>query len=127
MKYGYIGGLCAIFCMVAVAILHTTSPSSGGPFIVLVFFVCVYLASTSAVYLCMSGLRSIGLRLLTHGVRHRALESVRPLKLYYYASVAGLVPVILLGMQSIGGARIWDIMLLALFVGLGWFYINKRF
>lgn len=127
MKYGYAVALCLIACLSAVAILHVTSPSSAGPLMVLVFFICIYAASASALYMIMLGLRMLGMRLLPEGVHRRTLEELRPLKLYYYASVAGLVPVILLGMQSIGGARVWDIVLLFLFVGLGWFYIAKRF
>ena len=74
----------------------------------------------------MVAARRVAMRVVRHNM-YRGLASVTPLKLYYYASIIGLIPVILLGMQSIGGVTAWDILLLALFLGLGCFYIHKRF
>ena len=66
------------------------------------------------------------MRVVRHNM-YRGLASVTPLKLYDYASIVGLIPIILLGMQSLGGVTAWDILLLALFLSLGCFYIHKRF
>ncbi len=109
-----------------VVLVHTVTPMSVGPLGVLAFFVCLYVATASCCYLVMVAARRMVMRLVRHDM-HRRLASVTPLKLYYYASIIGLIPVILLGMQSIGGVTAWDILLLTLFLGLGCFYIHKRF
>ena len=74
----------------------------------------------------MVAARRVAMRVVRHNM-YRGLASVTLLKLYYYASIIGLIPVILLGMQSIGGVTAWDVLLLMLFLGLGCFYIHKRF
>ena len=88
---------------------------------------CVSVCSNCVVLLFSDGRgEACGNGVVQHNM-YRGLASVTPLKLYYYASIIGLIPVILLGMQSIGGVTAWDILLLTLFLGLGCFYIHKRF
>ena len=109
-----------------VVLVHTVTPMSVGPLGILAFFVCLYIATASCCYLVMVAVKRIAMRVVQRNM-YRGLASVTPLKLYYYASIIGLIPVILLGMQSIGGVTAWDILLLTLFLGLGCFYIHKRF
>ena len=48
-------------------------------------------------------------------------------KSYYYSTVVALVPVIYVGMQSVGGAGLFEIVLLSLFEVLACFYVYKRY
>lgn len=122
MEHKYVVAVGSLSLVLVVVILHTTTPAQVGPFGILAFFVCVYLVTTAVLYAGIFGLKTMLLRL--HPSR---FEKSSRIKLYYYASVAGLVPVILLGIQSIGSVRAWDIALLIVFVGLSWFYVHKRF
>ena len=126
MKCRYVTIVAVLAAAVDVILMHAVAPMSIGPLGILAFFVCLYIAAASGCYLVMVVTR----RAVMHVVRHdmyRGLASVTPLKLYYYASVIGLIPVTLLGMQSIGGITAWDVLLLVLFLSLGCFYIHKRF
>lgn len=126
MKCRYVAIVAALAVTADVVLVHTVTPMSVGPLGVLAFFVCLYVATASCCYLVMVAARRVAMRVVRHNM-YRGLASVTPLKLYYYASIVGLIPVILLGMQSIGGVTAWDILLLVLFLGLGCFYIHKRF
>lgn len=126
MKCRYVAIVAALAVTADVVLVHTVTPMSVGPLGILAFFVCLYIATASCCYLVMVAVKRIAMRVVQHNM-YRGLASVTPLKLYYYASIIGLIPVILLGMQSIGGVTAWDILLLTLFLGLGCFYVHKRF
>ena len=49
------------------------------------------------------------------------------IKLYYFSSVLALAPVILLGIQSIGGIKLFDICLVVIFEVIACLYVYKRF
>lgn len=118
--------VAALAATADVVLVHTVTPMSVGPLGVLAFFVCLYIATASICYLVMAAVKRIAMRVVQHNM-YRGLASVTPLKLYYYASIIGLIPVISLGMQSIGGVTAWDVLLLVLFLSLGCFYVHKRF
>lgn len=126
MKCRYVAIVAALAVIADVVIVHAVTPMGVGPLGILTFFLCLYIAAASICYLVMVAARRMVMRLVRHDM-HRRLAAVTPLKLYYYASIVGLMPVILLGMQSIGGVTAWDILLLTLFLGLGCFYVHKRF
>lgn len=126
MKCRYVAMVAALAATADVVLVHTVTPMGVGPLGILAFFVCLYIATASCCYLVMVAVKRIAMRVVQHNM-YRGLASVTPLKLYYYASIIGLIPVILLGMQSIGGVTAWDILLLTLFLGLGCFYVHKRF
>jgi len=48
-------------------------------------------------------------------------------KLYYYATVVALSPVIYVGMQSVGGAGVFEIILLFIFEMLACFFVHKKY
>lgn len=126
MKCRYVAIVAALAVIADVVIVHAVTPMGVGPLGILTFFLCLYIATASICYLVMVAARRMVMRLVRRDM-HRRLAAVTPLKLYYYASIVGLMPVILLGMQSIGGVTAWDILLLTLFLGLGCFYVHKRF
>ncbi|QJU08085.1 hypothetical protein FBF28_00660 [Candidatus Saccharibacteria bacterium oral taxon 488] len=126
MKCRYVTMVAALAATADVVLVHTVTPMSVGPLGILAFFVCLYIATASICYLVMAAVKRIAMRVVQHNM-YRGLASVTPLKLYYYASIIGLIPVILLGMQSIGGVTAWDVLLLVLFLSLGCFYVHKRF
>ena len=126
MKYRYVALVAVLAAAVGVMLMHVVAPMSIAPFDVLAFFLCLYVATTSCCYLVMAAVKHVVQRVARHNT-YRGLVTIPPLKLYYYASIVGLVPIILLGMQSLGGVTAWDILLLALFLSLGCFYIHKRF
>ena len=112
MKCRYVAIVAALAVTADVVLVHTVTPMSVGPLGVLAFFVCLYVATASCCYLVMVAARRVAMRVVRHNM---------------YRGLASATPFILLGMQSIGGVTAWDVLLLTLFLGLGCFYIHKRF
>lgn len=113
--------------LLALALLQLTTPSTVGPLGVLAFFILIYISFVCLVFILLRVIVDIGKRMLPEGRRRMSFEGVTQVKLYYFASVLALVPVILMGMRSVGDIRPTDIGLLVLFEMLACFYISKRF
>lgn len=119
-----IGGAALIM---AIAMLYMTSPRQAGPFGVLAFFILLYIVAAAISYLVLVTITKLFATRGPAGRWRLAAERVSRSKLYYYASVIGLGPVILLGMRTVGEIRLTDLLLLCLFQVLSCFYIHRRF
>ncbi|PID32919.1 hypothetical protein CR969_03535 [Candidatus Saccharibacteria bacterium] len=119
-----LGGLSALAILV---ILGFTNPTQVGPLGILAFFVFLYLLVTSLIYFLMLAIRYVLRKILRPGRWLLSAQQLQNVKVYYYASMLALVPVIVLGMQSVGGAKLLDLLLIGLFEVLAIFYIQKRF
>lgn len=108
-------------------ILNTIEPVDAGATGVLAVFLLLYIALlaglTHALWLGSRALKRVGseLKLLS------SYQSVTLKKAYYYATVVALAPVILIGLQSVGGAGVYEVGLVALLVTLGCIYVSRRF
>ena len=117
--------LLAVAAFIAiVVIVQYTTPSQVGPFGVLMLFLCIYIVM---IYIIGGILRLVRAVLQ----RRKPLAPGRVLSqqaegAYYYASVLAAVPVLLMGMQSVGALSWWSLLLTALFVALGLLYVYKR-
>ena len=127
MKRGVAAGIGIIALIVALLMLQLTTPQMVGPVGVLAFFVLIYIFSAAAIYLLLVFLVDSLSGVVKKGKWLARLESMSARKIYYYTSFIALVPVILLGMQSVGMVRVTEILLLVLFQALGLFYISRRF
>lgn len=108
------------------ALLYTTSPSTVHPAVILFVFLLIYvLALGTLTFLIYVGVRVVAARRI-HQVS-RQNESVALLRrVYLYASVLGLAPVMILGMQSIGQLNVYEVGLVGLFEVVACFYITKQ-
>ncbi|NCU29779.1 hypothetical protein EOM60_04185 [Candidatus Saccharibacteria bacterium] len=116
-----------VTALVLLLLMNFTSPSTAGPLGILAVFLLIYVASVSFIYLVLRNVATFLAKVSRPGLLKLALEGTSPLKLYYYSSILALSPVILLGMQSVGGVRWMDLTLLIVFEILACFYIYKRF
>lgn len=110
---------------VVLLLLNVTTPSGIGPFGVLLFLATVYIALVSFLYVGLSTFWAT-LRTILR-IRTTSKGQVSHMKLYYFSSVLALVPVILLGIQSVGGVKLSDILLVVIFEVLACLYVYKRF
>ncbi len=127
MKRGVVVTIGFVALMAALLMLQFTSPQSAGPFGVLAFFILLYVFSVSFIYMALAAGAAFVAKYARVGKWRLAAEGASRMKLYYYASVVGLLPVTLLGMQTIGEVRPTDTLLLLLFQSIGCFYVHKRF
>ena len=45
---------------------------------------------------------------------------------YYFSTVIAAAPVMLIGLQSVGGIGVYEVLLIVLFTAVGCIYISKR-
>ncbi len=117
-------GLVAM--IVVMALLNMTNPTTAGLLGVLVFFVGAYVFSMCLFYVLLAITKSMIIRFVSEG-RRTVVESIPKSKLYYYSTVTALMPVIFLGMQSVGEVGVFEMTLLGIFEILACFFIHKRY
>jgi len=118
-------GLVAL--LLALLLMNFTTPSEVGPVGILVFFVLIYVFCLILAFLVLSFTIRLLARFLSIGKIKVRLESLSQRKIYYYSSIIGLAPVILLGLRSVGRVSILEVSLVIIFEIIGIFYISRRF
>ena len=103
-----------------VVTMNAISPLSVGPAVVLFLFCLLYLWCLSILFAVLYA----GSRLIAR--RAGAVKAVQARRAYYIASVVACLPVLLLGMASIGQIDVVSVGLAILFVALATFYIVRR-
>ena len=119
-----IAGLLA--AAVLILVINMTSPTTVGPLGILVVFFCIYVILVACLTLGLFFGSRLLARLLKSVVVRRPLQPMKLLRAYYFSSIIALAPVMLIGMQSVGGAGFYDIILVLLFVVIGVVYTAKR-
>lgn len=127
MRRGVVLGIGMLALAIALGMMQFTTPHMVGPFGVLAFFICLYIACGCVLYVALFHLFRVMEKVLPRGALRLTLSSMKEVKLYYFASFLALAPVILLGMRSVGEIRLLDAILLVIFQILGCFYISRRF
>ncbi len=108
-------------------ILSVSTPSSAGPLGILGVFVLAYLVFLGFfTFLIYGASRMLGKLILAKSGSPRSRE-VSLQKAYYYSSVIALIPVMLVGLQSVGGVGVYEFFLVILFAFIGVIYVSKRF
>jgi len=108
-------------------ILQMTTPATIGPAGILVVFILMYLLALSVLTFLLLAVNRIVTKVSNSGdkqVRQRDQLSVT--QSYYYSSVMALAPVMLIGMQSVGGINVYGLILVVVFVVIACVYISKR-
>lgn len=126
MKQGILFGLAIMAAIGGLLLLQMTSPSEAGPIGVLAIFICLYIVIVAIVYLLLMAASTLVRLVVKENQKVRRLAQWRSVSAYYYASVLGLAPVILLGFQSVGAISWFDATLVVILTTLGCFYISKR-
>lgn len=115
-----------IAAVVLIVILQTTTPATIGPLGILVVFVLMYLAIFGGLtFLFYGASRAVAWGGKAVSVK-APVEALSFNRAYYYASVVALAPVIFVGMESVGGVSVYDVILVVMFVVIACVYIAKR-
>lgn len=115
-----------IAAVTLVFLLNQTTPNQAGPLGVLIIFFLMYVVALVGVTFAVHG----GSRLIAGFSASMTVK--RPFRVvslkqsYYFASIIALAPVMLIGMQSVSGINIYDILLVGFFVVIGVIYISRR-
>ena len=107
------------WAVVLLFIFQFTNPLQNGPLSVLTVFILIYLLCASLLYLTAF----IVIKTLSLVGVHTVLGLKTT---YYLVSVLGLAPVFLIALNTLGHLEIKDVILVALLVGVGCFYVLRR-
>lgn len=116
-----IASLCVLIMM-----LTFTSPSTTGPFGLLVLFITAYLTFLGAISFFLFGMNRL---LIMVGTTMSVRKPLRPMQFrraYYFSTVLAAAPVMLIGLQSVQSVGVYEILLVALFEVVACVYIGRR-
>ena len=123
---GRVVGIVALASAIVLALLlYTTTPSTIGPLGILIVFILMYLSALGVLTFLLyeaSKAMAKGSQALT--VQH-PFEPFSLRRAYYYSTVIALVPVMLIGMQSVGTVGLNEVLLVIVFVVIACIYISK--
>jgi hypothetical protein len=105
-------GLAAL--AILLAIMFSTNPEQAPPYVAIAIFIALYGVLAVICYACLAVLRFLGMFQWSD----RRLRSS--------ASVAAILPVALLLLQSIGQLTLRDVALLLVFIGLIALYVHRN-
>jgi hypothetical protein len=109
-----------------ILLLQYTTPSRAGATGILCVFILAYIFIVSVLSFLMYGISRIIVKVSRLFTVRRPLEVMSLKRAYYFSSVVGLAPVILVSMQSVGSFGLYEFGLVALLVVIGCVYITKR-
>lgn len=113
--------------IIVALILSMTNPTAVGPLGVLAFFACAYLFFVCLFFVLIVLAQRITARFVREKNQIQLTNMSSNNKSYYYSTVVALVPPIYVGMQSVGDAGLFEMVLLLLFELLACFYVYKRY
>ncbi|MNL35592.1 hypothetical protein D3C87_1576340 [compost metagenome] len=119
-----IGSVVAAIALVL--LLNQTTPNQAGPLGVLMIFLLLYIVALASVTFAIHGGSRLIARLSSSITVKRPFRVIDIKQAYYYGSIIALAPVMLVGMQSVSGINIYDILLVGFFVAIGVVYISRR-
>ncbi len=112
-------------CLLTV-LLNVTTPATAGPFGILAIFFCAYLLSLSVVTFLIYWVSRITEQLSTGLITKKPYEALTLKNSYYYSTIIAAVPILLIGLQSVGAIGVYEFLLVFIFVVIGCLYISKR-
>jgi len=107
-------------------IMTTYEPSAVGAIGILAVFFLGYVIILCALTLLLWTIIQLIKRLKA---RSKALSRIRSLtfrETYYYSSVIALAPIVLIGLRSVGGIGVYEVILVFLFEVLACVYVAKQ-
>lgn len=120
-RFFYLLPLASVLLLLC--IWNFTNPKDIGPLGVLLVFLILYIFWLSIIFLILRSGLIVFKRIYAHSKHQRRLSEKRA---YYVASVIAFLPVLLLGLHSVGQLELKDIVLAILFVSLTVFYVLKK-
>ena len=105
-------------------VFNTFDPGRVGPVGILFIFILIYLISLGVFFFVLDVGLTFVLKILNKdGKKEKTVEFK---KAYYIASIAAFLPVLMLGIQSVGQLQLTDVLLVVAFLSLAIFYVVKR-
>lgn len=112
-------------CLLTV-LLNVTTPATAGPFGILAIFFFAYMLSLGVVTFFIYWASRIVAHMSAGLITRKPLEAMTLKNSYYYSTIIAAVPILLIGLQSVGAIGFYEFILVSVFVIIGCLYISKR-
>ncbi len=112
-------------CLLAV-LLNVMAPSNAGPFGVLAVFVLIYISCMGIVTLIIYAFSRLIAHLSVIVMARRPIVALSFRRSYYFSTVLSAIPVILIGLQSVGNIGIYEYLLVLIYAVIGCTYVRKQ-
>ena len=119
-------GSTGLAALLLIILMQSTAPSTAGPIGLLAVFFLIYIITiglmTEVLWVGSRVFQSLAQKVTTK----RPPARISLVRAYYFSTVLALGPVILLAMQSIGSLGVYEVVLVVIFVAVGFLYISRR-
>jgi len=116
-----LASLCVLSLM-----LTLTSPSTTGPFGLLVLFISAYLTFVGLISFFLFGINRLIMMVSSGMTVRKPLRSMEFRRAYYFSTVLAAAPVMLIGLQSVQSVGIYEVILVIVFEVVACIYISRR-
>ena len=125
-----LGRVVAVSSMIAVLLLilllQTTTPATIGPLGILVVFILMYVSVLGGLTFLLYLISMLIAKISRSITVKRPIQALSFNRAYYFSSVLALIPVMFIGMQSVGEVGFYDVLLVVIFACVACVYISKR-
>ncbi len=116
-----IASLCVL-----IMVLTFTSPSTTGPFGLLVLFISAYLTFVGMISFFLFGINRLIVMVTANMTLRKPIRPMEFRRAYYFSTVLAAAPVMLIGLQSVQSVGIYETLLVILFEIVACLYISRR-
>lgn len=116
----------SVATVLVVAVLNFTTPTNVGPLGIFFLFVLMYIAMLGVLTYALFWMGMIVARSATVVSSKRPVSPLTFRRAYYFASILALVPIMLIGLHSVGEVGFYEVLLVMIFGLVGCLYIAKR-
>jgi len=106
------------------AIMQSSTPSHSSPLIILLVFLLLYMAACGMLTFLLYGVR-LAVVCISKGKLNDCTNTLFSRSIAY-GSVLAFSPIILVAVQSIGGLKLYEIILVVVFETVAIFYVYKQ-
>jgi uncharacterized membrane protein len=118
--------LTVLSLCVLTVLLNITTPSTAGPFGILAVFIFAYTLSLCMMtYFLFWSSRLIS-KLSIVLIAKKPFEILTLKSAYYYSTILAAIPILLIGLQSVGAVGVYEFILVTIFTSIGILYVSKR-
>ena len=116
-----VASLCVLTLM-----LTLTSPSTTGPFGLLVLFISAYLSFVGLISFFLFGINRLIVMVSSGMTLRKPLRPMEFKRAYYFSTVLAAAPVMLIGLQSVQSVGAYEVILVIVFEIVACVYISRR-
>lgn len=115
----------ASLCVLTMVLVFT-SPSTTGPFGLLVLFISAYLTFVGLISFFLFGINRLIVMVAAGMTLRKPLRPMEFRRAYYFSTVLAAAPVMLIGLQSVQSVGIYEVLLVLIFEVIACLYISRR-